>query len=357
MLPPDYYDYIKPLLFKVAPETAHNIALSVLKRSWLPRLPDIDDDRLGVCCGGLAFRSPIGLAAGFDKNAAAFTQCFRHGFSFAEVGTLTLKPQSGNPKPRMFRLAEDRAIINRLGFNNQGVEVGLANIVAGEEGRYGILGINIGKNKDTEEALDDYIPLINEVYGLADYITINISSPNTQDLRKLQTKDYFSSFIKAIMAERNGIAAYNHVARPVFVKISPDMHAEDLEGVLDSVLAYKVDGLIVSNTTVARPDSLQSMSAKEGGGLSGAPLTEQAETLMTHIYKEVENNIPLIGVGGIMNGQDAVRRIRAGATLVQLYSGLVYRGMGLVQDAKRALLSEIEKEGVGNIEGLIGIGN
>lgn len=354
---PDYYNYGRPLLFKLAPETAHHAASFALKHELLPKLPDIHDDRLSIYCNGLAFSSPIGVAAGFDKNAELFGTCLTHGFGFAEVGTLTLKPQSGNPKPRMFRLTEDHAIINRLGFNNGGVADGIHNILAREHKRTGIVGVNIGKNKDTEDALDDYIPLLNDVYSVADYITLNISSPNTQDLRKLQTKDYFAQFIKAIMQERNGIAAYNKFKRPVFVKIAPDMEDDDLDALLDAVLAYQVDGLIVSNTTIARPDSLASKHAKEGGGLSGAPLTQRSETLLADIYQRTEGKLPLIGVGGIMTSEDAVRRIRAGATLIQLYSGLIYRGFGLVQDVKKALLREIKKEGLPSVEGLIGLGN
>jgi dihydroorotate dehydrogenase len=351
----DYYRVLRPWLFRLQPETAHNIAVTALSKNWLPALNAIADDRLAVCVAGLAFDNPIGLAAGFDKNAACFSHCFRHGFGFAEVGTLTLKAQSGNEKPRMFRLTEDEAIINRLGFNNGGIDAGLANIATQEHKRTGILGINIGKNKDTEHALDDYIPLINHAYAAADYITVNISSPNTQDLRKLQTQEYFADFIRAIMQERNGIAAFNRFKRPIFVKISPDMEQQDLLSLLDTLLTYQVDGVIVNNTTIERSNALKSAQRSQTGGLSGAPLTARSDALTATVYRHTEGKLPIIGVGGIMSGADAVRRIKKGASLVQLYSGLIYRGFGLVQEAKRALIAECDARGLEHVSELTGI--
>ncbi len=326
----------------------------VLRKNLAPALPDIQDDRLGISVAGLSFSNPVGLAAGFDKNAAYFSNCYRHGFGFTEVGTLTPKAQAGNAKPRMYRLAEDEAIINRLGFNNAGIDAGLKNIAVQEQNRTGILGINIGKNKDTEDALDDYIPLINDAYGAADYITVNISSPNTQDLRKLQTQDYFEDFIRRIMQERNGIAAYNSFSRPVFVKISPDMEEGDLKSLLDTLLTYQVDGVIVNNTTIERSKELKNEHSAQAGGLSGKPLTERSDALTAFVYQYTEGKIPIIGVGGIMTGEDAVRRMKKGASLVQLYSGLIYRGLGLVQDAKRAMIAECEKRKVDSVVQLVG---
>ena len=350
----DYYKFIRPLLFRVNPEFSHNMAGMVLRKNMLPTLPDIQDDRLAISVAGLSFNNPVGLAAGFDKNAAYFSNCYRHGFGFAEVGTLTPKPQSGNAKPRMYRLTQDQAIINRLGFNNIGIDAALDNIVAQEQKRTGILGINIGKNKDTENALDDYIPLINHAYAAADYITVNISSPNTQDLRKLQTQQYFEDFIRTIMQERNGIAAYNSFSRPVFVKISPDMNDEDLKSLLDALLTYQVDGVIVNNTTIERSKTLKNEHSAQAGGLSGKPLTQRSDALTAFIYHYTEGKIPIIGVGGIMNGEDAARRITKGASVVQLYSGLIYRGLGLVQDAKRAIIAECDARKLDSVEQLIG---
>jgi dihydroorotate dehydrogenase len=351
----DWYQFARTLLFALPPEPAHKLAIEVLKRGWLPPSEAVVDARLGVSFCGLAFDSPIGLAAGFDKNADVCTELFRHGFAFTEIGTLTPKAQSGNPKPRMFRLKEDEAVINRLGFNNNSAETALRSLLAQEQRRIGMVGVNIGKNKDTEDALSDYLPLIHLSYELADYITVNISSPNTQGLRDLQSEEAFAKFIKAIMQERNGMAAYRGFRRPVLVKIAPDMEMEALERMLDTVMEYRVDGVILTNTTIARPSSLRSPHAKETGGLSGRPLTEPSLKMLRHAYRYTQGKLPLVGVGGIMNGQDAVDRIRAGASLIQLYTGLIYRGFALVQEIKQALLDELDKEGLASVQDLIGL--
>jgi dihydroorotate dehydrogenase len=351
----DYYRTLRPLLFALPPEAAHNFAIHILKRGWLPPDTPMIDAQLGVSCFGLGFDSPIGLAAGFDKNAEVCTELFRHGFGFTEIGTLTRKPQKGNPKPRMFRLKEDKAVINRLGFNNGGAEAALRRLLNQEAYRIGVVGVNIGKNKDTEDALEDYVPLLHLSYELADYITVNISSPNTQGLRDLQSESAFAQFLKAIMQERNGIAAYRGFRRPVLVKIAPDMEVGALERMLDTVMEYRADGVILTNTTTARPANLRSSHAGETGGLSGRPLTEPSLNMLAHAYRYTEGKLPLVGVGGIMNGKDAVDRIRAGATLIQVYSGLIYRGLGLVGEIKQAILAELEKEGLGAVQQLIGI--
>jgi dihydroorotate dehydrogenase len=351
----DYYRFLRPLLFTLPPEAAHSLVISTLKRGWIPVYQPLHDSRLGMQCLGLGFDSPIGLSAGFDKNADVFSACFRHGFGFAEIGTVTPKAQKGNPKPRIFRLKRDEAIINRLGFNNRGAEHALRNIFAQESERLGIVGVNIGKNKDTAQALDDYLPLIDFAYELADYITVNISSPNTQGLRDLQSEETFKSFIQAIMQERNSIAAYKGFRRPILVKIAPDMEENALYSLLDTMMDYHVDGVIISNTTIARPPSLQSSHRSEAGGLSGRPLQNASLTMLRRAYQHTEGAIPLIGVGGIMSGADAVQRIRAGASLLQLYTALIYRGFGLITEIKRALLSEVEKLGVVSVQELVGV--
>ncbi len=351
----DYYRLVRPLLFSLPPEPAHHLALQVLKRGWLPPSSPFTDSRLGICCFGLGFDSPVGLAAGFDKNAEVCTECFTQGFGFVEVGTVTPKAQKGNPRPRMFRLREDEAVINRLGFNNNGAEAALRALLNREEKRIGIVGVNIGKNRDTDEALEDYLPLLHLAYELADYIAVNISSPNTAGLRDLQSEKAFGRFIKALMQERNGIAAYKGFRRPVLVKIAPDMERAALEAMLDIMLEYRVDGAILTNTTIARPATLRSPHAKESGGLSGRPLNHASLTMLSHAYRYTEGKLPLIGVGGIMNGQDAVDRLRAGASLIQLYTGLIYKGFALVQEIKQAILEEMKTQGCTQLQQLIGL--
>ncbi len=353
----NYYKIIRPYIFKMQAEKAHNMAIKALRMGIVPKTksPRNYGSKLGVAVAGIGFDSPIGLAAGFDKNAEIFAQTFRHGFGFAEIGTVTPKPQDGNAQPRLFRLVEDEAIINRMGFNNAGMEVARDNIDKSERkswcnyGRLGVLGVNIGKNKTTQNALDDYLLALEYMYDVADYITVNISSPNTAGLRDLQGVAQFEEFIKMIMQERNVLASFRGFMRPIFVKIAPDMNDDELRGLLDLMLVYNVNGVILTNTTTARPSTLQSEYAHEVGGLSGAPLRDGALHSLRVARDFVGDKLPIISVGGIMNGADAVARIRAGASLLQLYSGLVYSGFGLVNEIKHALLAELEREGLQNI--------
>ncbi len=351
----DYYALLRPLFFALPPEMAHGVTIKALEQGWVPALSPITDARLGVCCAGLGFDSPIGLAAGFDKNARVIEPIFQQGFSFMEVGTVTPRAQDGNKKPRLFRLKEDEAVINRLGFNNDGADATLSRVAMTGNMRQGILGINIGKNRDTEEALDDYLPMIGAAYDLCDYITVNISSPNTAGLRDLQEGERFGDFIKQVMQERNAQAAYRHYRRPIFLKIAPDMETNTLHALLEQVMLHRVDGVIISNTTVSRPSSLKSRYAGEEGGLSGRPLADKACAMLSEAYRFTESNVPLIGVGGIMSGDDAVARIRSGATLIQVYTGLIYHGLALVQEIKQALLEAVEREGGVSVESLVGI--
>ncbi|TAE81904.1 MAG: quinone-dependent dihydroorotate dehydrogenase [Alphaproteobacteria bacterium] len=352
----DYYHFVRNVLFALPAEPAHQCALWALSRGLVPKSRTTTyDNRLGVVCAGMGFENPIGLAPGFDKNAEAFQVIYDQGFGCVEVGTVTPKPQAGNPKPRMFRLKEDRAVINRLGFNNEGYERIFGRIYAQDSGRTGMLGINIGKNKDSEDALEDYLFLLREAYMLADYITINISSPNTLGLRDLQQEQHFEAFIKAIMQERNLLATFEKVRRPVWVKVAPDMEDDALCRMLDVMMLYQVDAVIISNTTIARPSSLKNIHATQTGGLSGAPLRDVAEQKVRVAFRHMRGAMPIIGVGGIMDGADAVARMRAGATLIQLYSGLVYRGFALVEEIKEALVREVERLGVGSVADLVGL--
>ncbi len=351
----DYYTFLRPLLFTLPPEKAHKVAVAALTRGIIPPLPHAQDDRLSLCVAGLAFRNPVGVAAGFDKNAQAFGELYRHGAGLVEVGTVTPQPQQGNPKPRMFRCVADKAVINRLGFNNDGAENALTQVMQQSSRRTGMLGINIGKNKETEDALADYVLLLDYMYDAADYITVNISSPNTAGLRELQKAEYFDDFVRAIMQERNGIAAYKGFRRPVLFKIAPDIDIEALQRMLDTLMHHRADGVIISNTTIMRPDTLSGEHAVQTGGLSGAPLTRRACDLVRAAYRHTEGNLPIIGVGGIMNGADAVARIRAGASLIQCYTGIIYRGLGLLGECSHALIDELDRCALDRVEQLIGL--
>jgi dihydroorotate dehydrogenase len=352
----DYYPLIRPVIFRFDAETAHNIAIKSLRHGLVPPLKQTKHrGKLSIARFGLGFDSPIGLAAGFDKNAATLPHIFKHGFGFAEIGTVTPKAQTGNPKPRMFRLKEDNAIINRLGFNNSGMQIARGNIDRAEKSRIGMIGVNIGKNKTTENSLDDYLLALEYMYDVADYFTVNISSPNTAGLRDLQNEEQFEAFIKAIMQERNVHGAFRGFSRPILVKLAPDMNDDALCGLLDIMLLYKVDGVILNNTTITRSDNLTSPNAKESGGLSGAPLSARSLHMLKVARGFVGERLPIISVGGIMNGADAVDRFKAGASLIQLYSGLIYSGFGLVNEIKSALLEELEAKQLQNIEQLIGI--
>ncbi len=345
----DYYSIFRPLLFIAGAERAHHMTLNALRTGLVPACGVRDYPELETSCFGLDFPSPVGLAAGFDKNAEVAGAMLRHGFGFVEAGTVTPKPQAGNAKPRMFRLQEDEAVINRLGFNNKGMEYARERLQRRRRNA-GIVGINIGKNKDTEEALSDYLVLLKELGPLADYVTVNISSPNTAGLRDLQRRDALEALLEALLLERDKMSE----RKPLLLKIAPDMTKSELEDVADVALRLKIDGLIVSNTTVSRPDSLQSEKKSEMGGLSGKPLMPLATEALRQMYRLTEGTIPLVGVGGISSPQDAIAKIRAGASLIQLYSALVYQGPGLVQRIRQGLADEVQRAGVMNISELVG---
>ncbi len=333
------YPWLRPLLFRLDGETAHDLTFRLLDtaaRLGLTRAPEALPGRT-VECMGLAFPNPVGLAAGLDKNAAHVDGLASFGFGFLEVGTVTPRPQPGNPRPRLFRLPEARAIINRMGFNNGGVDGLLANAAAI---RYrGILGINIGKNFDTpiERAADDYLACLRKVYARADYVTVNISSPNTKNLRSLQEGDALLGLLRSLKEEQSALAATHSKRVPLAVKIAPDLDESQLDAIADVLVSTGMDAVIATNTTLSRDGVAGLPHGDEAGGLSGAPVRERSTAVVRGLSKRLGGRLPIIAAGGILSGTDAREKIDAGATLVQIYSGLIYRGPALVREAIHAL--------------------
>ena len=297
---------------------------------------------------GLSFPHPLGLAAGFDKRAEAVGGLLRLGFGFVEVGTLTPRPQTGNPKPRLFRLPADAAIVNRMGFNNDGYVRARERLARAH--RRGIVGVNIGPNKDSADRIADYVAGVEAFADLADYFTINISSPNTPGLRGMQARDEFARLLDAVLGARERAAA----RRPILVKIAPDLDADQIEGVLDIALDRRVDGLVVSNTSVGRPPVLTSAAARESGGLSGRPIFSLSTRLLAQCFLRSGPALSLIGVGGIEDARTAIVKIEAGASLLQIYTALIYRGPGLIGEILRGLKTEVERRGLTSLSALTG---
>jgi dihydroorotate dehydrogenase len=334
------YTLLRPLLFSLDAESAHHLTLESLQiaartgvlRPCLSRVAPMPCRVMGI-----EFPNPVGLAAGLDKNGDYIDALAALGFGFLEIGTITPRPQPGNPRPRMFRLPEARAVINRMGFNNHGVDALLANV---QRARYrGVLGINIGKNFDTpiERAADDYLICLRKVYSSATYITVNISSPNTKNLRQLQQSDELGQLLGALKQERERLADQHGRRVPLALKIAPDLDDTQISAIADLLVSHGIDAVIATNTTLAREAVAQLNHGKEAGGLSGAPLTTQAEAITAKLAAQLKSAVPVIGVGGIMNGKDAAQRMSAGASLVQLYTGLVYAGPELVGDCVEAI--------------------
>jgi dihydroorotate dehydrogenase len=338
----------RPLLTRLDPEFAHTLTVNTLSR-FGQATPKPDDPRLRVQAFGLDFPNPIGLAAGFDKNAAATEAMLGFGFGFVEAGAVTPRAQEGNPRPRIFRLREDRAVINRLGFNNEGLAVARERLLK-LQGRPGIRGINIGANKDATDRVADYVTGFKELGPLANYVTVNISSPNTPGLRGLQNKHELSSLLTALDETKAKLPR----RVPLLVKIAPDLDDHACADIAELALAHKLDGLIVSNTTIARPSTLKSRYANETGGLSGAPLFVRSTAVLRQVRRLTQGKLTLIGVGGISSGADAFAKIKAGATLVQLYTALTYEGPGLVDRIKRELLDLVTREGHAAIDTVVG---
>lgn len=332
-------DLALPAARLLDPETAHGLAIRAL--SALPAgSPPADDPRLRVDAFGLAFPNPVGLAAGFDKEAEVPDALLAAGFGFVEVGTLTPRPQPGNPRPRNFRLTEDRAVINRYGFNSGGHGPARARLTA-RKGRPGIVGVNVGSNKDSTDRAADYVAGIAAFAGLASYFTANVSSPNTPGLRDLQEEKALDELLARLTEARDRAAP----GVPLLLKIAPDLALPHLDGVIEVVRRRRVDGLIVSNTTISRPAGLRSRHAGETGGLSGRPLFALSTRMLAEAYLRADGAFPLIGVGGIDSPETALAKIEAGASLIQLYSGLVYEGLGLAGRIKQGLLARLAREG------------
>jgi dihydroorotate dehydrogenase len=332
------YSLLRPLLFKLAPETAHGVTFTAIEKAY----------RLGllgkgsILCRprhvmGVSFPNPVGMAAGLDKNGEHIEALAALGFGFIEVGTVTPRPQPGNPKPRLFRIPEASAIVNRMGFNNQGIDALVANV---RHANYrGILGINIGKNFDTpvEKAVDDYLICLQKAYRYADYITVNISSPNTPNLRQLQNAEELDHLLGALKLNQQKLADEHGKYTPLAVKIAPDLEAQQIDCIAALLMKHRIDGVIATNTTLSRAGVETLHHAAEAGGLSGAPLTQRATAVISHLSNMLQGALPIIGVGGIMCAADAKEKIESGASLVQIYSGLIYRGPRLVREIAQAL--------------------
>jgi len=341
-----------PFLHALDPEDAHGLAIRMLKFAPLPRAA-ADDKRLAIRAFGLNFPNPVGMAAGFDKNAEVADALLRFGFGFVEVGTITPLAQGGNPRPRLFRLDADEGVINRLGFNSQGADIVLKRLAL-RANAGGIVGINIGANKESLDRVADYVRLIERFAPVASYVTVNISSPNTPGLRNLQQAKELDELLTRVIDARERVA-HDAGPTPVLLKISPDLSLAELDDVVNIARARRVDGMIVGNTTVTRPASLRdAATAKEAGGLSGRPLFALATRMLAETYVRVEDVFPLIGVGGIDSGATALAKFRAGASLIQLYTGLVFRSLGLIAEIKAALISTLERERLDRLSELIG---
>jgi dihydroorotate dehydrogenase len=341
----------RPLLYALDPEDAHRLAIRMLQVVPRPPVPP-DDTRLATRVFGLNFLNPIGIAAGFDKHAEIPDALMRAGFGFVEVGTVTPLPQSGNPRPRLFRLDADQAVINRLGFNSQGADAVLRRLAA-RASAGGIVGINVGANKDAPDRVADYVRLIEKFAAVASYVTVNISSPNTPGLRDMQQADVLDDLLARVIDARERVTK-NAGPTPVLLKIAPDLSLSDLDDVVGIARARRVNGMIVGNTTVSRPASLRDAQLREAGGLSGRPLLPLADRMLAETYVRVEDAFPLVGAGGIDSGASALGKIRAGATLIQIYSGLVFRGLGLVGEIKRTIVAALERDGAQNLADYVG---
>jgi dihydroorotate dehydrogenase len=339
-----------PIVRWIDAETAHGLAIWALKNNLVPRDDDATDASpiLETEVFGRKFANPVGLAAGFDKNGEVPNQMLSHGFGFVEIGSVTPLPQPGNPKPRLFRLYSDRAVINRMGFNNDGAEA-VANRLR-KRARRGILGANLGKNKYSDDAADDYAKGVEALGPYADYLVVNVSSPNTPGLRALQGRAPLEKLLKAVIKARNSFAK----GVPVLLKVAPDLTEEDKSDIAAVVTKVRLDGMIVSNTTIDRPVGLNSYDQDEKGGLSGPPLMEPSTKVLADFYRLTEGKVPLIGVGGIASGKDAYEKILNGASLVQLYSSLVYHGVELVTEIKEDLSRRLRKDGFANVADAVG---
>ena len=344
------FSILRPFLFNLDPETAHDLAIKSLKFNFFPRsmFEVQDEEMLKIKLLGKIFPNPIGLAAGFDKSAEAYNSLLNLGFGFVEVGTVTPLKQIGNPKPRVFRLEEDYALINRLGFNNDGIEI-IKNRIK-SEGKEGILGINIGPNKDSKDQKNDFCLGLKNFFDVADYITINISSPNTKGLRDFHDQEK----LKNLLFTLNKIKEDKKTNIPLLLKISPDIKDNYISEIANVSIKNNISAIILTNTTEGNRDNLVSKINKEEGGLSGEPLQKISTNMIKKFYKELNGKIPIIGVGGVNSGKAAYEKILAGASLLQLYTGFVYRGPSTARNIKKELIEILKAEGINNIQEAVG---
>jgi len=346
------YKLATAVMRKLPAEAAHKATIKALKAGLGPIAPAETDNALRTEVGGLVLPNPVGLAAGFDKDAEVPAAMLHAGFGFVECGTVTPRPQVGNPKPRLFRLTEDQAVINRMGFNNGGLESFKRRFEARDVSK-GIVGANLGANKDSEDRASDYTKGLAAMWGLADYFTINISSPNTPGLRDLQGANALDDLLGRIQEKRAELAG-NAPSVPIFLKVAPDLDYSEIERMTDQAQTYGMNAIIVSNTTIDRPDDLRSEHKGEGGGLSGAPLMAKSTEILKKFVAAADGRIDLIGVGGIASGADAYAKIRAGAKAVQLYSAMVFQGPGLVMDIREDLMARLKADGFTSIQEAVG---
>lgn len=350
------FQWIKPALHALDAETAHSVTVNALKAGLYPKLPVIDDPRLHMTLWDRKFPNPVGLAAGFEKKGEVIKQLFDLGFGFIEAGTVTPKPQSGNPRPRIFRDAGTESVINRMGFPSDGLNAFKDNIqkfLDQKPRASGLVGLNIGMNKTQKEPEKDYRLLIRALGSYADYFTINISSPNTPGLRNLQSAEHLAPLIDAVYEER-GKSCSKQFPPPLLIKLAPDLSEQESAAIAQVFLDKQIDGIILTNTTLERPQYLPGQFSHEKGGLSGQPLTDQSTRMIRRFYDLTRGTIPIIGVGGISNAAQAYEKIKAGASLVQLYSALVFHGPEIVNDINQGLLALLEKDGFGHLSDAIG---
>ncbi|MFP4002190.1 MAG: quinone-dependent dihydroorotate dehydrogenase [Alphaproteobacteria bacterium] len=355
---PDPFPLIRPLLFRLEAEAAHRLIVRSL--TILQMLPPfrngrkvLPDPLLRSNVFGMDFPNPLGLAAGFDKNAEVVQAMFAFGFGFVEAGTVTPRPQAGNPRPRIFRLERDLAVINRLGFNNEGIEK-VRTRLSRLHSRPGILGVNIGANRDSADRPADYIHGLSKLYSYADYFTVNVSSPNTPGLRGLQERGALEELLHRLMDRRADLTEAGMPPRPLLLKVAPDLDDSMIGDIAAVALGAGIDGLVVGNTTVSRPPGLHDPHADEAGGLSGAPLLALSTSVLRRFYEHTEGRLPLVGAGGVSSGRDAYEKIRAGASLVQLYTALIYDGPGLVRRILNDLRACLQQDGFTSVADAVG---
>jgi dihydroorotate dehydrogenase len=345
------FSILRPYIFSLDPEVAHDLAIKSLKANILPKsfFNVEEEEKLETTLFNKKISNPIGLAAGFDKSAEVYNSLFKFGFGFIEVGTVTPKRQLGNPKPRIFRLEKDQALINRLGFNNHGSEIISKRISDNQPN--GFLGINIGPNKETKNKEEDYYACLSKLSGYSGYITINISSPNTVGLRNFHNQNEMEKLLIGL----NKIKKNMNLDQPIAIKISPDIDDGEIAGIVELTKKHDIQGIIISNTTDSNREKLSDIKKNETGGLSGHPIKDISTKLIKKFYKETRGEIKIIGVGGIDSGQSAFEKITAGADAVQLYTGMVYKGPGIVKEIKKELISILKKENFKNISQAVGI--